>query len=182
VSLRAIPVTLSFPCTGHIDLVRSLAPRAEFSQLLEDVRTRLLNFSLEIEIANPEAGEAAVGSHPIPEAAVRDAFHLTVLGDHNVVNSAGRDASQTVSFESDRWDQLRRSLADYGVPEVELEHLQRALEDDANHGLPTGAMGPATARWYGRLIGAAGRGAVSLSGEVAAGMIAAELLKFLGSA
>jgi hypothetical protein len=42
-------------------------------------------------------------------------------------------------------------------------------------------MGPATADWYEKLTAAAGRGAIALSSEVAGGVIAIELLKFLGA-
>jgi hypothetical protein len=140
-----------------------------------------ITFASEIEVANPDAGEADVGAQPVPEDAVSDAFHLTVMGDHNVVNAAGRDATQTIRFDDGRWDRLRETLADLGVPADELDGLKLALETDASRSLPNGAMGPATADWYEKLTAAAGRGAIALSSEVAGGVIAIELLKFLGA-
>jgi hypothetical protein len=42
-------------------------------------------------------------------------------------------------------------------------------------------MGPATFAWLARVNDAIKRGAITLSSETAAGMIACELLKFLGA-
>lgn len=39
----------------------------EFQQLLSSVGSRILDFALEIEAANPNAGEAPLNSHPVPE-------------------------------------------------------------------------------------------------------------------
>lgn len=155
--------------------------RAELSQLIEAVRTKLLNFSLEIEVENPDAGEAEPGSHPVPATTIREAFQVTVMGDNNVVNAAGRDATQTVSFDDGSWDRLREALMGFGVPDEEVDALRVALQEDAERQLPTGTMGPSVAAWYERLSTAASRGAISLSTEVAGGMIAVQLLKFLGA-
>jgi len=81
----------------------------------------------------------------------------------------------------DRWEGLRESLTSLGVPSDRLSSLREALEEDAAQQLPEGAMGPATASWYERLSEAAKEGAVTLTTEVAAGMIAVEILRFLGT-
>ena len=160
---------------------RRVVSPGDLGQLVEAVRTRLLNFSLEIEAANPDAGEANAGTRPVPVDEVSSAFHVTVMGDNNVVNAAGRDATQTISFEGERWDELREVLLGVGVPNGELDRLRAALESDTQQQLPPGSMGPATAQWYERLMDAARGGAVALTTEAAGGVIAAELLKFLGA-
>lgn len=160
---------------------RRVVGRGDLSQLVEAVRTRLLNFSLEIEASNPDAGEADPGTAPIPADAVSEAFQVTVMGDNNVVNAAGRDATQVISFDDGRWDQLRETLAGFGVPDKEVDSLRVALQEDAGRALPAGAMGPSAASWYERLNAAVTQGAISLTSEVAGGMIAVELLKFLGA-
>lgn len=154
--------------------------RGDLTQLLEGVRTRLLNFSLDIESTNPDAGEAQIGEPPMPAETVNAAFHLNVWGDNNVVTTAGRDLAQ-VTIDAIEWEKLREALVDLGVPDDRLEDLRGALEEDAVQRLPKGAMGPATAAWYEGLTAAIGNGALTLSTEVAGGMIAAELLKFLGA-
>ena len=160
---------------------RRVLSGGEIRQLLDDIRTRLLNFTLEIEAANPDAGETVGDEGRIPVQEVSSAFAVHVMGDHNIVNAAGGDAVQTISFDDGRWDELRKSLGGLGVPNHELDKLHVALEEDASRRLPPGTMGPSTAGWYERLNVAATKGAISLASEVAGGMIAVELLKFLGA-
>jgi hypothetical protein len=160
---------------------RRVLSGGEIRQLLDAIRTRLLSFTLEIESANPDAGEAAGGEEPVPLQEVNSAFAVHVMGDHNIINAAGGDAVQTISFDDGRWDELRRTLAGLGVPDQEISALRAALEEDAARALPTGTMGPSTAGWYERLNTAVTKGAISLASEVAGGMIAVELLKFLGA-
>ncbi|HET8954080.1 MAG TPA: hypothetical protein VFN18_00305 [Solirubrobacterales bacterium] len=140
---------------------RRVLSGGEIRQLLDAIRTRLLSFTLEIESANPDAGEAAGGEEPVPLQEVSSAFAVHVMGDHNIINAAGGDAVQTISFEDGRWDVLRRTLAGLGVPDQEVSALRVALEEDASRALPAGTMGPATAGWYERLNTAAAKGAIS---------------------
>jgi len=79
----------------------------DLAQVLEGVRTRLLNFSLEIEETNPAAGEAEAGTTPVPPEKVNTAFHLHVSGDHNIVTTAGRDLTQQLSLDESRWCRRR---------------------------------------------------------------------------
>lgn len=54
----------------------------EFQQLLSAVRIRVLDFVLEIEAANPDAGEAAPDTQPVPpeklQPIIQNIFHSTV--------------------------------------------------------------------------------------------------------
>jgi hypothetical protein len=155
--------------------------RAALVEVIEGVRTRLLNFCLDIEATNPEAGEAEAGTTPVPAEEVSAAFQLNIMGDNNVVTTAGRDVSQQVSLDGPRWDGLRETLADLGVPGDELIALKDALEDDVSRELPAGSLGPSTATWLERINEAIKTGAVAVGTDAAGGLIAIELLKFLGA-
>jgi AbiTii len=160
---------------------RRILNRADITQVLEGVRTRLLDFSLEIQEANPDAGEARSGDPaPVPQEEVSQAFHLHVYGNNNFVTAAGRDVEQRVSIRGNRWQDLQRALHDLGISDAQLLELRTALESDAALSLPSGTMGPSTSSWYERLSSAIASGAVTLSTDTAAAMIATELLKFLG--
>ncbi len=160
---------------------RRLPGAGDIQQILGAVRTGLLNFTLEIEAADPDAGEASAGEESVPLSEISRAFHVYVSGDHNVVNAAGRDARQTVTLEGEAWDALRHELQSLGLPETELSALGSALTDDAPLALPVGAVGPAAAGWLARVNHAIATGVLSLPSAVAAGAIATELLKFLGA-
>jgi AbiTii len=160
---------------------RRLVGAGDLQQLIGAVRTRLLNFTLEIEAANPDAGEASGGEAPVPFNAVDAAFGVYVMGDNNVVNAAGRDARQEISVEGPNWDGLRDELTRLGVPGDRVAELRVALGRDASLDLPPGTLGPEVSAWYRRFADTVARGVLSLPTDVVAGMIAAELLKFVGT-
>ncbi len=155
--------------------------RAALVEVIEGVRTRLLNFCLDIEAANPEAGEAAADSTPVSPEEVSAAFHLNIMGNNNVVTAAGRDVTQQVSLDGPQWDELRETLAHLGVPGDDLASLKTALEDDMEQGLPAGTLGPSTATWLEKINEAIRAGAVAVGTDAAGGLIAIELLRFLGA-
>jgi len=70
----------------------------EFQQLLSAVRNRILDFALEIEKANPDAGEAAPNTAPVPtdklQPIVQNVFHAAV---GNVAQNS-RDFVQTAQL------------------------------------------------------------------------------------
>jgi len=156
---------------------------AELEQLLDAVRTRLLNFALEIESSAPEAGEAPPGAPAVPVETVATAFEVHIHGDHNVVAAAGRDVQQSVALDDDpRWLALSRALSDeVGLPAVELIELQRALEADAQRQLPPGSMGPATTKWHARVIDKITSGAIDVANKAGTSVVTQLLLKFVGA-
>lgn len=157
---------------------------SELEQLLDAVRTSLLNFVLEIESKAPDAGEADPGSPAVPAETVAAAFEIHITGDHNVVSTAGRDVQQHVRLGADpRWLTLRSALADeVGLPEHELMELQQALETDAQRQLPPGSLGPATTKWYHGITEKIASGAIEVANKAGVSAVTQLLLKFVGAA
>ena len=79
-------VALIWP--GLINAARMI-PANAIASLIDQVRNRILTFSLEIEQQNPDAGEAPPGAPPIPETTVSNIFHNTIIGDHAVISTGG---------------------------------------------------------------------------------------------
>ena len=105
-------------------------------------------------------------------------LHLTVIGDHNVVNT-GATSDTLLEVQGERWESLKRELLRLGLPEAELRYLQVAVESDSTLALPPKAMGPATGEWLREVVDRVGAGTLHLGSEVAAAAIATELLKFI---
>ena len=61
-------------------------PVASVIGIIDTVKTKILNFVLEIEVINPEAGEAELNSNPIPQDKVSQIFNINISG--NVQNLA----------------------------------------------------------------------------------------------
>ena len=163
---------------GLISAARMI-PANAIASLIDQVRNRILTFSLEIEQQDPDAGEAAPGAQPIPQTTVSNIFHNTIIGDHAVISAAGLDSTVTVTHSQidDVWPELSAKLAGLGVPDTELTTLSDALHSD---GEQASELGPATRSWIGNLATKAATGAVTLAGTDAINEIVQHLMHSLG--
>ena len=147
--------------------------------MLDQVRNRVLTFSLEIERMNPDAGEAPPSEPPLEQAAVTNIFHSTIVGDGNVISAAGANSTVTQSKIDATWPALSSDLAKLGVPDCELQALSVALHQD---GEQTDGIGPATKTWLGNLATKAAMGSVTLAGTDAINVVVQHLMHALGLA
>lgn len=88
--------------------------------LLDTVRNRILQFVLEIEAEDPNAGEAPLNSNPVPQEIVSQIFNNYITGDvHNIAN-ASSDFSQNVQINSDLNAELFNGLLE-AIKQTDLE-------------------------------------------------------------
>ena len=64
----------------------------EIKQVLSAIRTKLLEFAIELERLAPNAGEAAIGVPVLPPETVTQVVNMTIFGGTNTIAAAGRDA------------------------------------------------------------------------------------------
>ena len=77
-------------------------PSTKLEGIIDIVKTRILNFVLEIEAINPNAGEAALNTNPIPQDKVSQIFNINITG--NVQNLASGNHQSTIhqtAFDSE---------------------------------------------------------------------------------
>ncbi|MBJ9424273.1 AbiTii domain-containing protein [Acinetobacter seifertii] len=72
-------------------------PIASVIGMIDTVKTKILNFVLEIEALNPEAGEAKLNSNPIPQDQVSQVFNFNIAG--NVQNIASGNHHSNIRQE-----------------------------------------------------------------------------------
>lgn len=72
-------------------------PIAAVIGIIDTVKTKILNFVLEIEIINPEAGEAELNSNPIPQDQISQIFNINISG--NVQNLASGNHHSNIQQE-----------------------------------------------------------------------------------
>jgi hypothetical protein len=65
---------------------------------LDSVRTRVLDFVLEIEAQNPLAGEAELNSNPVPMDKVNQIFNTHIVGNVQNLVSGGSNIQQTAKY------------------------------------------------------------------------------------
>jgi len=71
-----------------------ILPRSALVNVVETVRNRILNFALEVEGVNPEAGEAPIGSQPIADRIVHQIVHQNFYGSVGNVATACHEFQQ----------------------------------------------------------------------------------------
>ncbi|MEM7061737.1 MAG: hypothetical protein AAF572_01030 [Cyanobacteria bacterium P01_B01_bin.77] len=64
-------------------------PTASFVAVLDTVKSRILDFVIEIESEDPHAGDAEPGKKPIPDSVTNNIFHGCILHQHTQTVSSG---------------------------------------------------------------------------------------------
>ena len=96
----------------HCLIAWQLLPRSALVAILDTVRTRVLNFALEIEKEYPNAGEAAINSNPVPEEKVSQVFNTFVTGTVQNLATGSNNARQKAQLDSSSSDKTFIQLLD----------------------------------------------------------------------
>lgn len=94
------------------------------ASILDVIRTKILDFALEIEAENPEAGEAQPNTQPIPQEKVQQVFNTYIVGNGNNIATASQHVSQETNntdTHAEVFSQLLdalRSVSDESVTET----------------------------------------------------------------
>lgn len=95
-------------------------PATAFVAALDTIRTRVLNFVLEIEAANPDAGESMPAEKPIPPETVQHIFNTYITGNVQNLASGSTNVSQSASWQSgvgaETLSQLLDAIASADLP------------------------------------------------------------------
>lgn len=74
-------------------------PASSLVAALDSVRTRVLNFVLEIEAQNPAAGEAMINEKPVPQEAVQHIFNTYITGNVQNVATGSSNVRQHAKWQ-----------------------------------------------------------------------------------
>ena len=147
---------------------RQVLPATALQGTLSGIRDRIVEFALEIEKLNPDAGEAEQGEEPIEQARVVQIFNQTFHGDNTAV-AAGQEVTQT-QVVGVQVEVVMETAEAFGVSPEDRVALQAAIEEDG------GVAGERTRRWLERLHS----GAIAVGTNVTAQTAAAALMGVLG--
>jgi len=148
-----------------------VVPATAYTTVLGGIRDTILQFVLDLEVVDPEAGEPAPNERPISATQVTQIFTQNFYGANAVVANAGRDVTQTVTTIDVA--SLEVSMQGLGIGREEQRALIAAVHEDEQDGA---APGPRTRAWYLRLQ----NGAVALGSSVAVETATHVLGKLLG--
>ena len=149
--------------------------------LVDTIKTRVLNFALEIEGEAPDAGEAPPNTPPLPQEKVSQVFNTYISGNVQNVAAGSRHVTQTgsVAVHAGDLESLRNHLASTGIEAHDISELEHAIaEDEGARGVP--ALGERVQAWIGKMVGKAASGAWSVSTSVAGTVLGKALSKYFG--
>ncbi len=89
-----------------------LLPRSSLIAILDTVRTRVLNFVLEIEKEYPNAGEAAINSNPVPGEKVVQIFNTHITGTVQNLATGSNNVKQKAQLDSSSSDRVFTQILD----------------------------------------------------------------------
>jgi hypothetical protein len=144
-------------------------PAAGVAGILDQVRSRALEFVLEIEAENPEAGASASTEPPVPLARTDAIFYTVIFGGQNAVGPGA-----TVNVIAGDLGSLMAHLEAQGVERADRAQLEAALKDDK------GKLGPRVKAWLGEMAVKAASSGGRIAESGAGGLIVAGVLRYLG--
>lgn len=149
---------------------RQVVPATLFAGVLSGIRDRIVQFALEIEEVNPDAGEAAPGEAPIEEGRINQIFNQTFFGDNTALAVAGGGTVHQTQAVQINTTAVREAADVFGISETAREELVLAIEEDG------GVAASKTAAWVERLK----EGAIAVGSGVTTQTAVAALLGVLG--
>ncbi len=149
--------------------------------VLIQVRTRLLEFMLELKDSAQNVGDGELNKANTSSIDTKAMFNNAIFGP-NATIIIGDKNIQNISSETieNNLDYLKQSLASIGIPQDELSSLQTALEADRAAGRKPSFEGE-TGNWFSRLVGRAAKGGLSIGVDVVSSVAAKALTGYFGS-
>lgn len=104
---------------------------------LDEIRNRILNFVLEIEAQDPDAGEAALNSSPVPPEKVNQIFNTYISGSVQNVATGSHSFEQHATnndTNAELFSQLLEALQSVNQPEITVPLCNNVEEMRSSQG------------------------------------------------
>jgi len=154
----------------------------DVENILSEVRSRLLDFALELR----DAVGADVSAHELRnKAAEVDAgrmFKAAIYGGTNTL-VMGSQGVQSINVSNNAGDLegLAKALSTLGIAPQELDQLKHAVKDDEASGKVPNVSDGKTGHWYTKTLKEAGKGVLKAGVDVAAATIVKAIQAYSGT-
>jgi hypothetical protein len=149
-------------------------PVTSIAGMLSQIRNRLLEFTLEIEEANPELGERSANDEERERVAAT--YHTVILGGTQTIVHGGT-VEQHITVEQGDLAGLILALKDLGVPHADISSLTKAIETDRSEAK---TYGDRTQSWVASARKKVASGAWQLTLASAPQLIVAAVKQYAG--
>jgi hypothetical protein len=155
---------------------------SEVTAMLDQVKSRVLEFALAISTDFPELGKSdeLLAESSRRDALVNQTFNTTIMGSVGNIASGSTNVNQVADVMVAQGDieGLRKALASLGVTSEQIAALESAIEDDRASGQP--GIGPRVKAWFGEMTAVALAGAGAIGVNAVGSAIAPVVARFLG--
>lgn len=154
-------------------------PRGVIVNLVETVKTRVLNFALELESEYPDAGESEPEQAP-PAEKVTQIFNNYISGSVGNIASGSNQVHQSndVKIDQGNFDDLIKYFELNKVSVEDLGELEEAVSAEPNSN--EGKFGPKVSSWFGKMASKAASGAWKIGTSSATAVLTEGLKKYYG--
>jgi hypothetical protein len=147
-------------------------------EIVNSVRNKVLDFTLELGKKAPDAGEiGGEVTSKLEPSNVTQIFHTIVYGGSVAV--VGTNKLTEVNIHPQDFESLSIVLKDNGISEEDLAELDSALESD-DEPRPNTGFGPNVASWISKMMKKAAEGSWNISLGTAGNLLAQVIAKFYG--
>lgn len=166
----------------HFERIWSQVELSQVRQLLIEVRSRLLDFILELR---GKIGDSMSDNDAKSAAALIDVpsmFAGAVIGDNATFQIGGSQNQQRVSNRNVKGDEnaLTAELRSHGVAENDLVALNTAISTDPTVPVVNGQLGPAVKGWMKSMMDKAIEASWNIELGVAGGLLTSALQRYYG--
>lgn len=148
--------------------------------ILDTVRNRILNFALEIEEQDPNAGDVSSIEKTVSPSKVQQIFNTTINGDVANLATGSQNFTQTATVRIQRgnFEELSIFLKSLGFNEAELNELQNAIKSD---GKPKEKnFGGKVAEWLGKAVTKSAKGLLNIGSDIASKVLSEAIFQYYG--
>ena len=166
-----------------INAWRSLNP-SFVAGVIDTVKTRILSLSLDLESADPSAGDVPSTQKSLSEAKMNQIITTHIHGTVQNFSAGGDNVMQTATLAVSAGDResLLQALKSAGLQQEDLRQLSEALAADetVSQSIDVPKMGKRVKAWLGSLHLRAAQGLANVSTEVVAGLVTQAILAYFG--
>ena len=151
-------------------------PRQVFAEVVDTVKTRLLEFALELQ--NNSLTPETLSTGEIDDELIRKALNVHIYGNNNVVAVGEKVHQEVGNVNHQDLDSLLSHLRGHDVSDDDLAALKQDILSETTPS--TGDFGPKVSSWVERMVSKAASGAWNVSMAVAPRILQKAITSYYG--
>ncbi|UVM06390.1 hypothetical protein [Pseudomonas laurylsulfatiphila] len=149
-------------------------------RLLDSVKTKILDYVIDLDREAPNAGDTPIGSQaPLSTEKMTQIFNNTINGNVGNISNSGENFTQNASIQFGNWDSLTKQLTSLGLNPADFPLMQGDL-DEARVGMDESEKQARASTWISYLTNKAIEGASGVGVETVAAAISMAITAYMG--